>query len=1305
MKVNVSGDDLDGLKYRWTDGDDCTVAEGTDSITVNPGAPSWYECRVEDKYGTIRFASFCVRVASGLTAVPADLSIGTYNAEDNLLTIAAKEEDAITLRTEASNDGETGLNYIWRSHSLVDPEADMETGWTRVGGNSDSVEITADEDTRFECCIEDQYGAKVYVTFDVFTSEVKTIARTVITLDEDSYTYDGTQKKPGVRVQYQNTDLTEGTDYTVTYGANINAGEGTVTITGKGDFEGSAVKTFTIEKAGQELTANIDQITLVAGSTDTISVTGARTTVIFTSSNEAVATVDANGKVTAVSKGTAVITAEAEGTDNYESDAVSVEVTVTPEIVDIARATITIADTAYTGSVIVPPVAAVYGGETLLKGTDYTLTYGQNTEVGEYTVTVNGIGAYKGSVNRTYKIVKADQVLSADAIALKPYEEAVVSVTGAQGALSYRSGKTSVATVSENGTVTAVAQGEATITVTAAETANYKEGSTELTVTVTAYDLASTDCTAALDTAENMYDGEEKKPAVTVKCSEMTLEEGTDFTVSYENNIHAGTASAIITGNNRVTTGTKTLTFNIQKAAQVITATDLIIVAGESKKIAVEGAQGTVTYASSDPTVAAVDEEGKVTAAADAAGNTTNIAVNAGATDDYKAAETITVKVTVVENQAQLDQEAAANVVSLVQAATGGSFADAAAAKEAADAVASAYGALTPDQKALVQTATDQKAEELIADAQAAAASAALVEAAAAGTFDTAEEAKAAANAAENSYGKLSEAQKTLLANITTAQNAAADIADAQAAADAAAAIEAVSGTFATAAEAKAAADAANEAYGNLSDAQKALLANTATAQNAAADIADAQAAANAAAAIEAAAGSFTTAAEAKAAADAANEAYKNLSDVQKTLLTNTATAQDAENLIANARVAADVAAAIEAVSGTFATAAEAEAAAAAADDAYGKLSDVQKALLANTATAQNADTLIADAQAAAAAGATIEAAAGPFATAAEAQAAANAAKGAYDKLSASQKALLAKTATTQNADTLIANAQAAANAAAAIEAAGKGYATAAEAQAAADAAQAAYNTLTDDQKALLANTASAQNAASLIANAQTAAGRQKAAEEAAARKAAEAEAAARKAAEEAAAKKAAEAAAAKKAAEEAADKAAYGPAKGMTIKKGNFNYKVTKQGKRAVNGAAAIQGTVTITGFTKASKKKKATSVNVPATIKVDGITYKVTEIGAKAFKGMAKLKTVTVGANVTKIGKNAFQSSKKLKTVKIKTKTLKSIGTNAFKGIQAKASFKLSVKGTKKAKAALIKKYKKLVKKGKAPGGVTIK
>ena len=136
------------------------------------------------------------------------------------------------------------------------------------------------------------------------------------------------------------------------------------------------------------------------------------------------------------------------------------------------------------------------------------------------------------------------------------------------------------------------------------------------------------------------------------------------------------------------------------------------------------------------------------------------------------------------------------------------------------------------------------------------------------------------------------------------------------------------------------------------------------------------------------------------------------------------------------------------------------------------------------------------------------------------------------------------------------------------------------------------------------------------------------------------------------------------------------------------------------------LQGSLRIIGFAKASKKKSATSVVIPAAIKVDGITYKVTEIGANAFKGMPKLKTVTIGANVTKIGKGAFRDSAKLKTVTIKTKTLKSVGANAFKSIKTKAVFKLSFKKMdKKAKAALILKYKKLVKKGKAPSSTKVK
>ena len=84
-----------------------------------------------------------------------------------------------------------------------------------------------------------------------------------IVLEADSgFTYNGKEQKPSVTVQrYMPADesdytskgyLTEGTDYTVTYRDNVNAGTATVTITGIGYYMDSVERTFTISKAAPE---------------------------------------------------------------------------------------------------------------------------------------------------------------------------------------------------------------------------------------------------------------------------------------------------------------------------------------------------------------------------------------------------------------------------------------------------------------------------------------------------------------------------------------------------------------------------------------------------------------------------------------------------------------------------------------------------------------------------------------------------------------------------------------------------------------------------------------------------------------------------------------------------------------------------------------------------------------------------------------------------------------------------------------------------------------------------------------------
>ena len=85
-------------------------------------------------------------------------------------------------------------------------------------------------------------------------------AEDIVLKQVSGFTYDGTKQKPSVTVRryvkpdsygtgMDKGDLTEGTDYTVSYKDNVNAGTATVTITGIGCYTDSVARTFTIAKA------------------------------------------------------------------------------------------------------------------------------------------------------------------------------------------------------------------------------------------------------------------------------------------------------------------------------------------------------------------------------------------------------------------------------------------------------------------------------------------------------------------------------------------------------------------------------------------------------------------------------------------------------------------------------------------------------------------------------------------------------------------------------------------------------------------------------------------------------------------------------------------------------------------------------------------------------------------------------------------------------------------------------------------------------------------------------------------------
>ena len=74
--------------------------------------------------------------------------------------------------------------------------------------------------------------------------------------------------------------------------------------------------------------------------------------------------------------------------------------------ISISKASVTLSTSiyAYDGKAKKPGVTVKLNGKTLKNGTDYTVSYSNNTKVGKAKVTITGKGNYTGSVSKTYSI-------------------------------------------------------------------------------------------------------------------------------------------------------------------------------------------------------------------------------------------------------------------------------------------------------------------------------------------------------------------------------------------------------------------------------------------------------------------------------------------------------------------------------------------------------------------------------------------------------------------------------------------------------------------------------------------------------------------------------------------------------------------------------------------------------------------------------------------------------------------------------------------------------------------------------------
>lgn len=240
-----------------------------------------------------------------------------------------------------------------------------------------------------------------------FTINRITTEPTVELSGNATYTYTGEKITPDVTVTIDGKTLTADTDYTITYGDNVNAGTdaGSVTVRAKGNYEfADVVKKFTIEKADPKLSFEKPTVTTSYGTKPANNelTNKADGVVTYQSSDNSVATVNEKGEVTVVGVGETTITATAAETTNYKLGTASYTLTVNKARVHIVQATVANKD--YDGNVNADVTKVVFANEAdvridgLVAGTDYMATGAfQSENAGEQDaeVTVKLLGDFE----------------------------------------------------------------------------------------------------------------------------------------------------------------------------------------------------------------------------------------------------------------------------------------------------------------------------------------------------------------------------------------------------------------------------------------------------------------------------------------------------------------------------------------------------------------------------------------------------------------------------------------------------------------------------------------------------------------------------------------------------------------------------------------------------------------------------------------------------------------------------------------------------------------------------------------------
>lgn len=362
--------------------------------------------------------------------------------------------------------------------------------------------------------------------------------------------------------------------------------------------------------------------------------------ITWTSSDPSVATVNENGFVTGVSKGTTTITAVSNNSSVSDTANITVYIPTTGVTLSPSDITLNIGDTSYVDAIITPSNAD-HKNITWRMGSGYTssiITLGTHTDWANITAKAEGTETiyattYDGqtdwcTVDVTTVITPATGVsLSSSSMTIKVGDTSTLTATvspsnASNKGVSWSSSNSSIATVSA-GTVTGVAPGTCTITVTTSD------GGYTATCNVTVVSALTPVTSVSLNTNSALIGSQGTTATHTVQLSATVLPtNATDRSVSWTSSntsIATVSSSGLVTAG--LTPGTATITATSNdgskksdscsvNVAQInLSNSSANMVVGQTLQLVASASPNlSYTWASSDTSKATVSSSGLVTA-------------------------------------------------------------------------------------------------------------------------------------------------------------------------------------------------------------------------------------------------------------------------------------------------------------------------------------------------------------------------------------------------------------------------------------------------------------------------------------------------------------------------------------------------------------------------------------------------------------------------------------------------------------------------------------------------------------------